>query len=582
MASAKQDQAAPIVEQAVEKQKAGDLQGAITLYQQALQLIPNNARTWTNLATAQQQADNFQQARDSYQKGYNIDKKGEVGNLYLMGLIDENYGKGSQALSLYNQYLKAAPTGDYVQLANERVAALTKNVNDTQKLLTSTEQKSLAAADEAYQEGMKQQQASSYDEALASYQKAVQANPQEPAYPYAIGTVYQAKGDMDNAIANYQKAISLSKDKTQVAEIQKVLDSAKGAQAAPLVDEANKAYASQDYATAVGKYQEALKITPNDADIYTYLGASYQYQGNFDQARAAYDKGFQIGGKAKAENLYFIGLLDENANNAAGAIADYQKYMQLAPQGPYKAQAQSRVDALRKDPGSVQKIVTAAEQKQNEAAQGAYNNAVTLQQSEKYDEALAEYNKAIEASPGDASYYYSRGTCYQAKGDLDSALKDYDKAISINPNEQSFKDAANGVRSAQAGPLLESAYKKQTTDLGGGKYDYAGAIADYMAALRIWDDPGSRMNLGTAYQASGDLQGALREYSSAIGKDGKLADAYYYRGTVYEELKNPAGAKRDYQKYLQLAPTGPNAADAKERLKALGGAGGAPARRRHR
>ena len=41
--------AGPLVDQAVKKYTSGDAAGAADLYQQALQIVPNNARLWTNL-----------------------------------------------------------------------------------------------------------------------------------------------------------------------------------------------------------------------------------------------------------------------------------------------------------------------------------------------------------------------------------------------------------------------------------------------------------------------------------------------------------------------------------------------------
>jgi regulator of sirC expression with transglutaminase-like and TPR domain len=48
------------------------------------------------------------------------------------------------------------------------------------------------------------------------------------------------------------------------------------------------------------------------------------------------------------------------------------------------------------------------------------------------------------------------------------------------------------------------------------------------------------------------------------------ADGYYYRGlAAYQQKNKKAEARADFQKYLELAPTGENAADVKEYLKSL-------------
>lgn len=584
IASVYQDQAAPLVDQAVEKQTKGDLAGAIPLYQQVVKLVPNNARVWTNLGVCFQQTDAFDQARNAYQKGYDLDSKGEVGNLYLIAAIDENFGQGQKAKGEYATYVQKAPGGQYYQLAKERLDALTKNANDTQKLASSADRANSATATASYEAGVNAQKASNYDEAIKQYQAAAQAMPKEPAYAYALGTAFQGKGDFDNAVASYKQALTISNNAQLTEQIKNAMESAIAQKVAPIIDEANKAYGAADYQTAAAKYQEALALQPNNADAYTFLAASYQFMGNFAGARQAYDNGFRIGGKAKADNLYFLGMLDETDGNGAKAISTYQKYLQTSNAGAYRSAAQQRIDALKANPSAVQKIQTKAEAEKSAAMQQAYTDAVNLQQAGKYDEAEKKYLEGIAAAPNEPSLYYGLGTNYQAKNDMENAVKYYEKAAALAPKEKTYtdtlRDARAAVNSAKAAPLLESAYKKQTAE----PPDYPGAIADYLGALRIADDAGTHFNLGTAYQGKGDNNNALQEYTKAIQMDPKSnPDYYYYRATVYEALNQPAPAKGDYTKYLQLAPSGPNAASSKDRIKVLGGAstpGKPPAHRR--
>ena len=49
------------------------------------------------------------------------------------------------------------------------------------------------------------------------------------------------------------------------------------------------------------------------------------------------------------------------------------------------------------------------------------------------DEAIAEFNNAIQTNPNSAEAYYFRGGAYAQKNDFDKAVSDYNKAIEINP-----------------------------------------------------------------------------------------------------------------------------------------------------
>jgi len=52
-----------------------------------------------------------------------------------------------------------------------------------------------------------------------------------------------------------------------------------------------------------------------------------------------------------------------------------------------------------------------------------------------YDEAIAEFNKAIQIDPNHENAYYNRGRTYYLKGNFDQAIADYTKVIQINPND---------------------------------------------------------------------------------------------------------------------------------------------------
>jgi superkiller protein 3 len=479
-------------------------------------------------------------------------------------VINENFGQAAQAVEKYKQYVKEAPSGQYVQAAKERIAALLKNPGATAKLATQSEQKRQRTSAEAFENAVKLQQASKFDDALAQYDIAIGADPNNDGYWYSKGTAFQAKGDVANAIKCYDKAISIAPNNKQykITQVQ-----ALGAQSAPIMDQAVAKHQAGDLPAAIALYKQALAIDPNNAHGWTNLGGAQQASEDFNSAKASYAQAVKLDPKGEVDNWYFIGLLDENANQGARAVDDYTKYLQQAPKGTYAVQAQQRYSTLKLDPGKVQKIVTQAESKKSADAQGAYDEAVKLQQATKYDEAIASYKKAIAAAPNEASYYYGMGTAFQAKGDFDGALENYKKAAAMNPKEPAYKSVIKQVMQAKAQPLVDAAIAKQTA----ATPDLAGSIADYEAALKLYEDPTTLGYLGTAYQAQNNLAKAQTCYLRAIQMDPKNADAHYYLGTVYEGQKKKLDAIREYNLYLKLAPTGSNAQAVKDALKGLGG-----------
>ncbi len=51
----------------------------------------------------------------------------------------------------------------------------------------------------------------------------------------------------------------------------------------------------------------------------------------------------------------------------------------------------------------------------------------------KYDDAIADYDKAIALNPNDATAYTNRGVAYGSKGAFDWAIADHSRAIALDP-----------------------------------------------------------------------------------------------------------------------------------------------------
>ncbi len=64
-----------------------------------------------------------------------------------------------------------------------------------------------------------------------------------------------------------------------------------------------------------------------------------------------------------------------------------------------------------------------------------YNKGVEYGQQGRFDDAIAEYSKAIELDPNFAEAYSNRGNAYRALGEIQRAIADYAEAILLNPQD---------------------------------------------------------------------------------------------------------------------------------------------------
>ena len=77
-------------------------------------------------------------------------------------------------------------------------------------------------------------------------------------------------------------------------------------------------------------------------------------------------------------------------------------------------------------------------------------------------------------------------------------------------------------------------------------------------------DPNTAINIGIRFVNNNKPEEAHKYFNDAVGLDGTLAAAYYYRGIAALQLKKMKEAKADLQKVIELAPDSSEAGDAKD------------------
>jgi tetratricopeptide (TPR) repeat protein len=166
--------------------------------------------------------------------------------------------------------------------------------------------------------------------------------------------------------------------------------------------------------------------------------------------------------------------------------------------------------------------------------------------------------------------------------DYEDAISDYKKALDL---KQKAIDADPAKKTPDAAKVMASYYnnlgKAAAND---GKTDEA--VKAYNQAAQL--DPASAgmyyFNLGgtlTNANTKNDPQmtkAAMEAFDKAIAADPNRADSYYWKGTILigqatlkdDKMVAPPGTAEAFQKYLELAPTGSHAEEAKSMLAAVG------------
>ena len=158
-----------------------------------------------------------------------------------------------------------------------------------------------------------------------------------------------------------------------------------------------------------------------------------------------------------------------------------------------------------------------------------------LQRQGMPQEAIAQFDRAIELDPEHTVAYISRCAAYNSIGRQKRALEDCHEAVRLDPQ------------------VAEAHYQRGRvyTDLR----DYITAILDFDKAIEIDGSLADAYHQrGTAYMRIGGYETAVRDYHKAISLDPQLATAFHDRGSAYYALDKFQAAIDDYSRAIELEP----------------------------
>lgn len=169
--------------------------------------------------------------------------------------------------------------------------------------------------------------------------------------------------------------------------------------------------------------------------------------------------------------------------------------------------------------------------------------------------------RAAETPPVSASIedFWVRGENAYKAGDLETALRLFDAALAIDDKRARSWNYVGGVHFAQG--------------------DLSRALTEFRTAVKL--DPSdvrALNNLGTVLERFGDAAGAEAAYGKALLVDPSYPVTHRNIGILQlRRLGDPDAARRAWQRYLELAPTGPHADEVRRALASLPDAPPAPA-----
>jgi tetratricopeptide (TPR) repeat protein len=213
--------------------------------------------------------------------------------------------------------------------------------------------------------------------------------------------------------------------------------------------------------------------------------------------------------------------------------------------------------------------------KQRQELTGRFDEAMTAMAAKDYDTAIPAFEAAAEVDPTQHVIFAQLGEAFSGKATAagnsaekkewyEKAAASYEKSLTLKPEDPSYHNnfalaLANGGKIAEAQAELEKA--AELDPVNGGRYYF---------------------NLGAVLINTGNIDAAIDAFRKATEADQNFADAFYQLGVTLtgqatvdnatgKVIPSP-GTLEALQKYIDLAPDGPNAAAAKSLIDTMGGA----------
>jgi len=255
---------------------------------------------------------------------------------------------------------------------------------------------------------------------------------------------------------------------------------------------------------------------------------------------------FETKSNARGEYLQ-IGL----SSGAYSVVAEKDKLVSAAQRATVRAGSPAQVDLII---GLAAAAATADAAARGAALTKSFDDAIAAQKAGNYDEAIEKFTAGIAINANCFSCYNGIGRSYTMKKDYAKAEEAFKKSIEVRPNDGEVYSEMANMYNAQRKFEDAAAMSKKASELAG--------------AAGMGGNPDVLYNQGVILFNGGKTGEAKPLFEQVVQANPTHAEAHYMLGmTIVGE--NPAAAVTEFEAYLKLSPSGPNAAMAKQFVDAL-------------
>ena len=279
-----------------------------------------------------------------------------------------------------------------------------------------------------------------FDAAISDVGRVIELNPNNAVAYYYRGRSYDYLKDYQSAITNYDEAIRLN------AEF-----------AIAYHSRGTGYYYLKDYQSAIADYDEAIRLNPELAIAYNDRGMSYGSLEDYESAIADYDEAIRLNPEFAATTYHNRGTGYYYLKDYQSAITNYDEAIRLDPN--YAVAYYNRGSSyheLEDYESAIANYNEAIRLNPNDAANDAvayYYLGNSYSELKYYESAIANYNEVIRLAPTYADVYNDRALIYKNLGNNSLAIKDFKQAAELyrqKGNTEGYQDALNQIEQLDA------------------------------------------------------------------------------------------------------------------------------------
>lgn len=573
-----------LLQQAWTDRRAGNLPAAMTSFGQAARSNPRLADAWVAQGDIYVVFQRPDRAIPMYQKAIQNASAPSDATFVKLGTAYQKQNDPPRAADAFNQAVAINPKNQDALLALEQIwkKEIVLNPRNLSAHLNL---------------GTVYQRLGRPEDAQAQYAVAQQLSPNNPIIDLNMGSLAQAKGQLNEALAHYDSVLAKDPNNTQAlinkADVLKSLNRPKEAEVTlnralslakdkrTVIEQLLANYQQQgDVQKIKGGWENYTRTYPQDPDVQYRAGLAMHEIRDFEKAIFYYRQAIQLDAK-RVEAYANLGSALHAVNRDEEAIetlrkaqamdGNLQEVNTLLTALTTNRQTEVLVNAAKAhEQGNYRAAIDGYEQVLKVDAKNGdvwSRYGLALQASHRDKEAMEAFSKAIALEPNNPNYFYYKGLLLEEQRNDKEAMVAYKKALAIKPDFAEVKQAMAAMEADEAQDNLAQAYD-------------AYEQKQYTRSLQLLDqvlqqEPRNAQAFyyrGLVYEGQNKLDLARKAYESSVEYDPNNADALYALAVACDELKDTQSALTYYQRFVELNAN--QAEDdytkfAKERIEAL-------------